>query len=83
MRVDEASKDNTWNFFRKIRAFLFRPLYSLREWVGRDKKQSRGRQKLPYKSEKKVDYGGFAVAVRPLSKEYFEAKERKKITNKE
>ncbi|WP_342528242.1 IS4 family transposase [Chryseomicrobium sp. FSL W7-1435] len=80
MHVAEASDKTTWSFFRKIRTFLFRSIHSLREWLLRVKKPSRGRQKITVRTEKKIDYGGFAVAVRPLSKEHFESKKSQRNT---
>lgn len=79
MRIAEVCDKTTWSFYRKIRTFLFQSMHSLREWLLRIKKTSRGRQKIPLRTQKKIDYGGFAVAVRPLSKEYFESKARKRV----
>ncbi|XKH50472.1 IS4 family transposase [Chryseomicrobium palamuruense] len=68
MRVDQESEATIWNFYRKVRTFLFRSLAAFHAWLTRAKRPSRGRQKVKPRPKKKPGYGGYAVAVRPLSK---------------
>lgn len=61
-------KTTLWDFIVKLKAFMFTTIKSFRAHLFRKKKESKGRQKIPIPSIKKLDFQESIAIIKPRNK---------------
>ncbi|PIC58309.1 hypothetical protein CSV80_05765 [Sporosarcina sp. P12(2017)] len=78
MRLLTAPGKTTWTFLSALQEFLFEPISRLKKDFTRTLRKSKGRQKVPIKSDKQRNFGEDHAVVSPINRQHFVDREKEK-----
>ncbi|MFC5466816.1 transposase, partial [Lederbergia graminis] len=74
MRLSREPNREIWQFLKTIRQYLMDSWEEVQKEFNRKRKSSKGRQKIPDKRRKVMNFGFESAIVSPISKEHYTRK---------